>query len=103
MNNPIWGEVEEALTDALSMHWDGCHKIYLSMDEGQVAQMDEYGYDLVTPDYDLIREWFDLSCSLRFINAVHTNVEDPNAGFEDLIPQFYFEDLEAEDEYDDED
>ena len=32
-------------------------------------------------------EWYENSCGLRFISAVHTNHADPNAGFIDLIGQ----------------
>ena len=34
-----------------------------------------------------LKEWFEKSCSLRFISAVTTNNEDANLGFETLIEQ----------------
>jgi hypothetical protein len=47
-----------------------------------------------------VREWYEGSCSLRFISAVETNEENPNAGFTDLIPQGAFDGSEDEDEDD---
>ena len=63
-----------------------------------------YGYDLLvvteeaTPEEMLVtlQEWYEDSCGLRFIEAVSTNHENPNAGFETLIGQGDF----AEDEQD---
>ncbi|NBQ64000.1 MAG: hypothetical protein EBT95_00285 [Verrucomicrobia bacterium] len=96
--------VKERVVDAKAIAWDTCHKIYLLMDDEQVELMRTYGYDpLITSDemspdkmFETLQEWFDDSCSLRFINAVTTNVDDPNEGFETLIGQF-----DDEDEYDD--
>ncbi|MFJ2662625.1 hypothetical protein [Arthrobacter koreensis] len=84
-----WAKVEETLPTAKAMHFDGCHKIYLSMDNAQVKEMKEYGYDAVEPNLEMIRRWFEDSCPLRLISAVHTNERDPNAGFVQLIPQGY--------------
>jgi len=54
-----WGKVEVAVEMAKGIAFDTCHKIYVLMDDGQMAQMKEYGYD----------------------------DGDPNEGFIDLIPQ----------------
>ena len=35
----------------------------------------------------VVREWYDESCGLRFVNAVFTNVANPNAGYVSLISQ----------------
>jgi hypothetical protein len=91
--------VRERLVDAKAIAWDDCHKIYLLMDDEQVELMREYRYDTLitkeekTPEemFDLLQEWFDDSCGLRFIQAVSTNYEDPNEGFESLIGQFEYE------------
>lgn len=96
--------VRERLVDAKAIAWDTCHKIYLLMDDEQVELMRGYGYDpLITKDdatseqmFDLLQKWFDESCSLRFIDAVNTNKENPNAGFETLIGQFEMEEAEVE-------
>lgn len=88
--------VAERVRDAKAIAWDTCHKIYVLMDDEQVDLMREYEYDpLITADeatpdkmFELLQEWYDRSCGLRFISAVTTNHIDPNAGFEDLIAQF---------------
>lgn len=97
MEHPVWDDVAEACNQALGMSWDGCHKIYLSMDEAEVAKMVGYGYDMESPDLEIIQRWFDGSCGLRFISAVRTVEGDPNEGFTSLIPQFFFEDLMCDD------
>jgi len=91
-----WLEVDEAVDEAVSIAWDGCHKIYVLMDEQQHELMRSYDYDpLIRVDdigadeaRDLLREWYEESCGLRFISAVKTVADDPNDGFDALIPQF---------------
>lgn len=97
-------KVEEYLDDAKAIAWDTCHKIYVLMDDEQVELMRKYEYDqIITADemssiemLGTIKKWFDESCSLRFVSAVETNNDDPNAGFITLIGQFEGED-ECED------
>lgn len=86
-----WHLVKSMLLNAKAMHFDGCHKIYLSMDDEQVRQMEGWGYETVKPDFDLIVDWYDQSCGLRFINAVFTHDGDANDGFVTLIPQGFGE------------
>ena len=94
MRNPDL--VYERINDCKGIAWDNCHKIYILMDSEQVGLMREYGYDpLITADqmsademFGLVQEWYEDSCSLRFIDAVSTNHINPNAGFETLSPQF---------------
>ena len=96
--------VKERVSEAKAIAFDTCHKIYLLMDNEQVELMRTYGYDPLitkedaTPDVMLatLQEWYEDSCGLRFIEAVSTNHENPNAGFETLIGQGDF----AEDEQD---
>ena len=91
----MWSKVEGALLGAKGIAFDTCHKIYVLLDDEQMVQMKGYGYDPLisagemTADEMLttIRKWYDDSCGLRFVNAVSTNHDDPNAGFTDLIPQ----------------
>lgn len=100
-----WDAVEDALADAKGIAWDTCHKIYVLMDDEQMALMREYEYDpllsadTMTQDEMLakLKEWFEQSCGLRFISAVSTNHENPNAGFEDLIEQGATENEPCED------
>ena len=99
MRNPDL--VYDRIGSAEGIAWDTCHKIYLLMDREQVELMREYGYEqLITTDqmstdemFLLVEDWYDKSCSLRFIEAVSTNHINPNAGFESLSAQF--EDEEA--------
>jgi hypothetical protein len=89
--------IEEYLADAKAIAWDTCHKIYILMDDEQVAKMIEYGYgdDMfyssdLTPEemYDTLRQWYDDSCGLRMIDAVRTVDGNPNEGFTQVIAQF---------------
>ena len=90
-----WGKVEVAVEMAKGIAFDTCHKIYVLMDDAQMEQMKEYGYDplisadTTTPDEMLatIKEWYANSCMLRFVSGVRTVDGDPNEGFIDLIPQ----------------
>jgi len=92
-----WETVEKAVPDALALAWDGCHKIYLAMDAEEVAKFESYGYreggaqmwSGGSPEeaMGVLREWYADSCGLRFISAVRTDTENPNAGFTSLIAQ----------------
>ena len=101
-----WGEVLLTLGDAVAITWDTCHKIYVVMDEAQVEKMISYGYDpIIRKDTTTTREmlatlqdWFEQSCELKFISTVATVKGDPNEGFDNLIPQGYFDYNEDEDE-----
>jgi len=89
-----WDSVEEELQDAKAIAWDTCHKIYVLMDDAQVAQMREYEYDpLITSDqmspremFATVKDWFERSCFLRFVESVAT-VEGEDDAFTALIPQ----------------
>lgn len=88
-------------TDAKAIAWDNCHKIYVLMDDEQVALMRKYGYgdendpdslitsDEMTPEQmsQQVAEWFEDSCGLRFVSAVNTYHPNPNEGFIEIIPQ----------------
>lgn len=96
-----WAKVADATQDAKAIAFDGCHKIYLAMDDEQARRFAALGYgqddddsrlimaEEVTPMQMLtiLKQWYSDSCFLRFISAVRTNKENPNAGFSDLIPQ----------------
>lgn len=87
--------VDERIASAKAIAWDTCHKIYILMDDRQVELMRSYGYDpLITSDdmsvadmQATVRDWYDRSCALKFIDAVTTNESDPAVGFESLVPQ----------------
>lgn len=99
-----WEAVQEYAQDAILIAWDGCHKIYLAMDEDEARFFRENYQPAVvegaSPEemIETINEWWDVSCSLRFVSAVWRNNEDPNEGFVSLISQFAGDD--DEDEYD---
>jgi hypothetical protein len=78
----------EYAESALLAAWDGCHKIYLAMDEEQRVWFRE-NYDYTTEDLIELHvvSWWQDSCPLRFVQAVWTNDEDPNAGFFSVIAQ----------------
>lgn len=92
-----WAEVEVAVGEAKSIAFDGCHKIYVLMDDGQTNTMQAYGYGVdgsyleIVADkkvaLTLLQEWWSESCGLRFINAVKTVDGNPNEGFTSLISQ----------------
>jgi hypothetical protein len=90
-----WTNVYDKMEDAKAIAFDTCHKIYVLMDDAQVAKMREYEYDpLYTKDemsagemYETIKHWYAESCMLRFVEAVSTVEGDPNDGFETLIAQ----------------
>lgn len=92
-----WDLVEERISEAKGIAFDTCHKIYVLMDDAQMAQMKEYEYDpLISADemsaeemLSTVKHWYAESCMLRFVEAVSTTPEgiDPNEGFEVLIEQ----------------
>lgn len=101
----LFAAVEGAIEDALLVSYDGCHKIYLAMDEMEANWFRE-NYEIVfadTPDAMLAKviEWYEDSCDLRFVTAVSSNPDNPIAGFTTLISQF--EDQDENDEDEDED
>jgi hypothetical protein len=112
----LFDPVEDALEGALLIAFDGCHKIYLAMDDEQ-AEWFRQNYNGVhctdrtftgTSEEMLatLKGWWDESCGLKFITAVTTDHENPNAGYSSLIGQGEWMDdeefLSQEDE-DDED
>jgi len=93
--------INDRVRSAKAIAWDNCHKIYILMDNEQVELMRSYGYEpLITDDqmssdemFNTVMEWYEDSCSLRFIDAVSTNHINPNAGFETLVSQFDEEEI----------
>jgi hypothetical protein len=79
-----WDKVEVAVEMAKGIAFDTCHKIYVLMDDAQMEQMKEYGYD---PLISTIQKWYSDSCGLKFVQAVRTVEGDPNDGFISLIGQ----------------
>lgn len=90
-----WDTVEEYINDAKGIAFDTCHKIYVLMDDQQMAQMKEYEYDpLISKDemssaemLATVQKWYEESCFLKFVEAVKTVEGDANEGFTTLIEQ----------------
>jgi hypothetical protein len=90
-----WTLVYDKMEDAKGIAFDTCHKIYVLMDDAQIAKMREYEYDpLYTKAdmsagemYETIKHWYAESCPLKFVEAVSTVEGNPNDGFEILIEQ----------------
>jgi hypothetical protein len=103
ITNDKFDELKEYLENAKGIAWDTCHKIYILMDDQEVAQMRDYEYDpLITSDemtpaqmLSTVLHWYEDSCGLRFINV--TSTTDTGTEFYDLVPQF-FEDEDEEDD-----
>jgi len=85
--------IKWALARSKAITWDTCHKIYVVVDDEQVEQFKSFGYDPIIPITDVeeafntLHEWYRESCGLRFISAVHTDEDNPNAGFSSIVPQ----------------
>lgn len=97
----LFAKVNDAIEDAHLVAFDGCHKIYLAMDEIEAKWFRE-NYEITVEGgadrmLEAVLQWWEDSCSLRFVSGVYHNEANPNAGFIDLIPQFADED-EEEDE-----
>lgn len=102
-----WDSVEDALENAKGIAFDGCHKIYVLLDDKQVGLMREYEYDhIVTRDEQdeevmltTLKDWFEKSCGLRFVESVESGHADANDGFTTLIEQGATDEEECEDCY----
>ncbi len=90
-----WAAVEEHVQDAVLIAFDGCHKIYIAMDQ-QEAYFFRLNYQPAVVEsihsspaamLEILREWYDESCGLKFISAVWHDENDRNDGFVSLISQ----------------
>lgn len=82
--------LKELITGAVSVSWDGCHKIYLSMD-APTSEWFEQSYPVTvndTPEHMLatVSEWYDESCPLRFVQSVRDGGDDCR-DFLTVVPQ----------------
>ena len=86
--------LEDIVNEADSIAWDGCHKVYILMDEKQTQQMIDYEYDYLikakdSNPYDMsdtVGNWYNHSCYLRFIDVVYTD-ENGEDEFYPLVAQ----------------
>lgn len=87
-----WSDVSDATYDAHLIAFDGCHKIYLAMDEKQAQEFKSFNYETLTAAellpqemLEQLKEWYEASCFLKFISSVSTTAD--GAEFNPLIPQ----------------
>lgn len=96
--------VKRALSTAVGMAWDGCHKIYILMDDKQYSMQSLYGYGDGSDASKLLRirqtpqgreealatleEWYETSCGLRFVNTVTSRPGHLTEAYEALVEQF---------------
>ena len=92
---PYKRTVETALINAVSVCWDGCHKIYIAFDnESDAALGGSLGYETFLIDHanvsdslDRLFGWWQEACGLRFITGMKNVNELPT-----IIGQFEYED-----------
>jgi hypothetical protein len=102
--------IDEYTNEAKGIAFDTCHKIYVLMDDEQVALMRSYGYGEDDPEALITSEqmtgdemrrqvmyWYQHSCGLRFISAVSSNPKFGDDGWVHIISQG--EDSEDDDDY----
>ena len=58
-------KINDKIVKGDSLAYDGCHKIYILQDEKDTTEAKEYGYNIY--DLDMIKEIYEKSCPLRFI------------------------------------
>lgn len=101
----IFLPVAQEILNAHLVAYDGCHKIYLAMDEEEAEDFRANYPHVVegTAEEMLLAVigWYEKSCGLRFVSAVTTNHEDPNAGYKTLISQFAEDGHEDTESYED--
>ena len=87
---PLFDKVWDIIDDGQLIAWDGCHKIYLALDDIE-AEWFRANYETTfegTADELVVTlgKWWDESCFLRFINAVE-HQDDADSKFTTLIGQ----------------
>lgn len=92
--NKYMEKVLDAVNNAHSICWDGCHKIYIMDDVVGTQTMMKYEYPFIFTKDEMspkemagqIRKWYKNSCSLRFISLVSGTGED-NYDYTDVVSQ----------------
>ncbi len=95
----MWDAVSDAVGDASGIFFDGCHKIYIAMNDEQAWLLESYGYQREDPLFDTLHEWFIESCMLRFVQACDGTATDTR--FVDLVPQGIENEFEEKSDDDD--
>lgn len=90
-------EIESIVDDIVALAYDGCHKIYLALDQQEAESLRLLGYadDGHTSEFlwagqmdivsilDTVQHWYYKSCGLVFISTVK------GGNFKDIIPQIF--------------
>ena len=111
----IYWRVREYTDEAKGIAFDTCHKIYVLMDDEQVALQRSYGYGKDDPNAfatsnqldpaemaTVVTTWYKNSCGLKFISAVSTNPKFGDDGWVHIVSQSEgWDDEEDEDDDDD--
>lgn len=101
IDTPLFDKVHEAIGDAVLVAWDGCHKMYVALDEVEAQWFRESYPHVVEGDADVLLatlgKWWDASCGLRFINGVSRDPE-MDSRFSTLIGQFEDEEYDEDEE-----
>jgi len=79
----VQDKINEGLIGATGVAWDGCHKIYILMNDEAWSNQSSYGYDqntefggsrlFLVSDVNaaqMLESWWHYSCGLRFITAI---------------------------------
>lgn len=95
--SPFQENVQGYLETAVSICFDGCHKIYIAMDDASHDRQIEYGYAVIRvidkkKALDQLYRWFNDSCGLRFIQVIGAD----GSRFTDAISQFEYPDDDEE-------
>ena len=101
--DPLFDNVHDVLDEAILAAWDGCHKIYLALDEAQAEWFEQnYPHWVRGTDNELLNtvgQWYEDSCGLRFVSGVRSKNGNANDGdFISLVEQFADEDADEDDE-----
>lgn len=99
-DEPWLAKVKEAVDTAVSIAWEGCHKIYIMSDEQSNADMIDLEYEPIRvcdkqEAVDQLFEWWECSCSLRFIQRIEGE-QGSNENYYNVIGQFDYNEYEGD-------
>jgi len=86
-----WDRVRAALPHARKVSFDGCHTIYLLMDETQVLLSDQHGFPSLDPTLEHVKDWFNGSCPMTAVIALSTKPSTGSSRRRVLIGEFELE------------
>ena len=87
-------DLEVAVLSAVLVAWDGCHKIYLALDDIEAKKFVDDGWTTYsgTPEemYLKVEEWYSASCGLRYVSSARSGKDSGwefRTEYRCLIPQ----------------